>query len=564
MLFYSLSYNKDKIIYSDNVTYNSALFQYTYNLNYSNLNNIFNETESVLLASNISDATIVNDGIVYLKDDILYYSDYKDQVKIANKVYDFAVTKDKNSIFYLNDDDGLYKRTINENENIKVSSNVMGYQAINNDVVYYKENKNDQNVYELYYNNKLITDRFTHYYGYSNNNLYYSINDSSENIEANLINNYSTEKLKYVEDSNVDDWVKATKKEKIVVTVLALSYCHYCELYKPIITEYAEDNGYDLYWFEVDTMSDSDYLLLTSTFEENSYDESSSYTFVTYNNEFLGDYLGYYSKEEVEENFSSIIIDDEEYNETDNSFRNYKTYSYSVLDESKNKKSDGLLYFDYDLKDFDRFNYIIYYKNNDDLEDDNVYYYIYDVENKKNIEIGDSEEIDIYNYNTNDNSFYVTKDDVLSRFIVSDGLIKNNKDIGKNVCLLNFNNNDTYFIDECNGDDIGKLHLYSDDKDITISDDVYNAYYINNQLFYIEKNNDDYESIYVYDESKSKLLVDDVYYSVKIDNYINYYISDYVSSSNSNIYADGYIYKNGEKIFIDSDMYVYFGLYEIE
>lgn len=100
--------------------------------------------------------------------------------------------------------------------------------------------------------------------------------------------------------ADVQQWVEDTSSEQYVVTVIALSYCGYCEQYKPVITQIANDNGLKLYWFEIDTMSDEDANVLQTTYELEQYSGSSPYSLVTYGGEFVSDVVGYMEKADTE------------------------------------------------------------------------------------------------------------------------------------------------------------------------------------------------------------------------------------------------------------------------
>ena len=98
---------------------------------------------------------------------------------------------------------------------------------------------------------------------------------------------------------DISSWVADSKTDQSVVAVIALSTCHYCAQYKPIITEIAEENSLKLYWFEIDTLNEADSSALTSTYSLTQYSGSSPYTFITKNGEFINDVVGYMPKEDT-------------------------------------------------------------------------------------------------------------------------------------------------------------------------------------------------------------------------------------------------------------------------
>jgi thiol-disulfide isomerase/thioredoxin len=121
----------------------------------------------------------------------------------------------------------------------------------------------------------------------SNNKGTYGGNNTGENNVAKEVDVSKASK-------EVKEWYTAVTAEKnTAVTVIALSYCGYCKEYKPIITEIAKNEDLELYWFEIDTMSEEDGAILTGTYNLESYSGSSPYSFVTKDKKFLGDKVGY-------------------------------------------------------------------------------------------------------------------------------------------------------------------------------------------------------------------------------------------------------------------------------
>lgn len=99
--------------------------------------------------------------------------------------------------------------------------------------------------------------------------------------------------------SDVSSWYSDTQSDKYVITVIALSYCHYCADYKPKITEIANRNNVSLYWFEIDTMSEEDAQALQSTYKLEQYTGSSPYTAIIKGGEFVTDTVGYMPEEDT-------------------------------------------------------------------------------------------------------------------------------------------------------------------------------------------------------------------------------------------------------------------------
>lgn len=100
--------------------------------------------------------------------------------------------------------------------------------------------------------------------------------------------------------TEVKAWYDETKSEEFVITVIGLSYCGFCEQYKPVLTQIANDNNIKLHWFNIDELSQADSNALQNTYELKQYTGSSPYTLITYGGEFIADEVGYMEKESVE------------------------------------------------------------------------------------------------------------------------------------------------------------------------------------------------------------------------------------------------------------------------
>lgn len=98
--------------------------------------------------------------------------------------------------------------------------------------------------------------------------------------------------------SNVSEWVEAVKEDQYIITVIALSYCSHCKDYKPVITSIANEQGIPIYWFEIDTVSEEEANIISSTYEFSEYEGASPYTAITKKGEVVAQYsLGYMDKD---------------------------------------------------------------------------------------------------------------------------------------------------------------------------------------------------------------------------------------------------------------------------
>jgi thiol-disulfide isomerase/thioredoxin len=99
-----------------------------------------------------------------------------------------------------------------------------------------------------------------------------------------------------VTKADVKEWIEKVKEDKYTVTVLTLSYCDYCKQFLPVITEVQGEYGFDLYKFEIDTISETQRNTLTSTFEMKNFEGSVPYTVIYKNGKYVADNTGYIDK----------------------------------------------------------------------------------------------------------------------------------------------------------------------------------------------------------------------------------------------------------------------------
>jgi len=95
------------------------------------------------------------------------------------------------------------------------------------------------------------------------------------------------------EEKTVDDWYNDVSSGNTVLTVIGASFCNHCQEYKPVIKKIAKKNNIDLYFFEIDMLSESDQDKLTNSFKLDGYDGSVPYTFIMKNGTFVAQNTGY-------------------------------------------------------------------------------------------------------------------------------------------------------------------------------------------------------------------------------------------------------------------------------
>lgn len=97
----------------------------------------------------------------------------------------------------------------------------------------------------------------------------------------------------------VDAWLSKTKKSGYTVTVIAQSWCSHCEAIHPLIEEIEEENGINIYWFDVDTMSDADRKAITEKYPKTY--EGTPHLFITKSGKLIDEFPGEGSKEDYVE-----------------------------------------------------------------------------------------------------------------------------------------------------------------------------------------------------------------------------------------------------------------------
>ena len=115
---------------------------------------------------------------------------------------------------------------------------------------------------------------------------------------AILTKDNKTEKV-----NEVDRWLEDTKNG-YVVSVYAQTTCGHCKNFKPVMEEVQEENGFNLYWFELDTLKEADLNKVLNTYEMTGY-KGTPYTLITNN----GEVVSYKSGETTKEALVEILTD---------------------------------------------------------------------------------------------------------------------------------------------------------------------------------------------------------------------------------------------------------------
>ena len=103
---------------------------------------------------------------------------------------------------------------------------------------------------------------------------------------------FSTHSTDYF-NRDLERWQRDVRAGNTVVTVIGASYCEHCQAYKPVVTALANKKNINLYFYEIDTLSEEDQSKLTDTFVLPTYEGKVPYTFIMRNGEFVDSYEGF-------------------------------------------------------------------------------------------------------------------------------------------------------------------------------------------------------------------------------------------------------------------------------
>jgi thiol-disulfide isomerase/thioredoxin len=99
--------------------------------------------------------------------------------------------------------------------------------------------------------------------------------------------------------ADIESWYNKSTNGDEIVTVIASSTCPHCQEYKPVIENLASEKGFTLYFFEADYLDETDYAMLTGTFEIENYTGSVPYTFIVRDGKFVADTIGYSDEDTI-------------------------------------------------------------------------------------------------------------------------------------------------------------------------------------------------------------------------------------------------------------------------
>ena len=94
---------------------------------------------------------------------------------------------------------------------------------------------------------------------------------------------------------NVSDWITKTKGNDVMVTVFAQTTCSWCKKFKPVVKEVIGEEKADIYWFDVDTVTQDEYSSLGEAYSDLK-DFGTPYTLITQNGKKIDEISGYVEK----------------------------------------------------------------------------------------------------------------------------------------------------------------------------------------------------------------------------------------------------------------------------
>ena len=98
---------------------------------------------------------------------------------------------------------------------------------------------------------------------------------------------------------SVADWIVETKKSEPVVTVIGMTSCGHCQAYKPVIERLAEEEGFKLYFFETDALSQEDSEIVETEYEFETFENLVPFTFIVKEGKVIAENTGFGGEGEI-------------------------------------------------------------------------------------------------------------------------------------------------------------------------------------------------------------------------------------------------------------------------
>ena len=540
--FVSFFNDRKKIIYVDRIDSDSL-----FSLNIADVQSLFSDKlDTYLIARNVYKFMLSKNGILFLVDDELYYYDYEkeESMRISDYVVDFAIAKNSNNLYFINEDNNLYKRNLENDDVVKVNSNIDS--IINScDNILYASYIEDYSMYKLYANDNLISDNVYYYYDVSCDNIYFAKYDG----KLGEIDKSEFKEIKKFSDAYKND-------DGYSVIVLGFDQCAYCEKMLEYLDELSDVKKIKYNYININEISDDE---LNSFVEKNDNISLKAVPMLLIIKDgVVVDKLIGFNDDEDDEVISELLSDYGLISDFNNLVdENISTYKY----DGKNIKkiANGIVYALVE----DNFNYDNYLTFS--YESDEIKYYLYDRTNEYYFDLNLS-EYSIYSYNYLNNSIvYYDEDDNYYYTRLYDKKFVDETKLGKNLCQIEYNENTIYYINNCSYDNEykGSFSIFKDNNIKLVSDDVSSILVNGDKVFYIRSLNSKKE-LYMYKESSS-LISDDAYDFISLNNNLFFVSNVYDSSIYDKTLGDlYYINSDNVPVKIDTDIVVDFMVSEVE
>lgn len=139
------------------------------------------EEKNHLIAKNVTKFDVIKDGVIYLKNENLYFYNFDTTEKLSSDIEDFYIGDSGNSVYYIDKDNALYKITPSNDEKEKVKSEVESAVSICNNAYYVTEMSNSY-AYNLYVNGDLISKNVSYFYsGFCNETYFVAYSTAPKN-----------------------------------------------------------------------------------------------------------------------------------------------------------------------------------------------------------------------------------------------------------------------------------------------------------------------------------------------------------------------------------------------
>ena len=540
--FVSFFNDSEKIIYVDRIDSDSL-----FSLNIADVQSLFSDKlDTYLIARDVYKFMLSKNGILFLVDDELYYYDYEkeESMRISDYVVDFAIAKNSNNLYFINEDNNLYKRNLENDDVVKVNSNIDS--IINScDNILYASYIEDYSMYKLYANDNLISDNVYYYYDVSCDNIYFAKYDG-------VLEEFG--KSEFKEIKKFSDAYK--NDDGYSVIVLGFDQCAYCEKMLEYLDELSSVKKIKYNYININEISDDE---LDSFAEKNDNISLNAVPMLLIIKDgVVVDKLIGFNDDEDDEVISELLSDYGLISDFNNLVdENISTYKY----DGKNIKkiANGIVYALVE----DNFNYDNYLTFS--YESDEIKYYLYDRTNEYYFDLNLS-EYSIYSYNYLNNSIvYYDEDDNYYYTRLYDKKFVDETKLGKNLCQIEYNENTIYYINNCSYDNEykGSFSIFKDNNIKLVSDDVSSILVNGDKVFYIRSLNSKKE-LYMYKESSS-LISDDAYDFISLNNNLFFVSNVYDSSIYDKTLGDlYYINSDNVPVKIDTDIVVDFMVSEVE